>query len=151
MHIYTLTYGLSLTSCVKINIIFVHTDHVASGGKGWFISVRGVDIHHLQRNLQRQIRGKRLCLTLNAFFSCCHWEPSQYFLTLSRCYKPESYDPHILYILYTVCRVSWSQLCQRFVDTTILSPKQRSTRPQNLQKATTISNRYYKTLTALPV
>lgn len=54
-----------LTSCVKINIVFIHADHVTSRGKRRFIPVRGVNIHHLQRNLQG---GNRPCLTSDVFF-----------------------------------------------------------------------------------
>lgn len=45
---------MSLTSGVKINVVFIHADHVTSRGKIGFISVRGVDIHHLQRKLHRE-------------------------------------------------------------------------------------------------
>lgn len=40
-----------LTSCVEVDVVFVHGDHVAIGGERWVVSAWGVHVHHLQGNL----------------------------------------------------------------------------------------------------
>lgn len=97
----------------------------------WFISGRGVHLHHLQRNLQREDMSLLL-------------SPSQLFLTLSRCFKAGGFDLCIFSNCIQYVGFCCSSFFPVFVDTTMLSPKQHSSVTAAFTKLTTISNHYYE-------